>query len=135
MERWESGDGKYVMIEADGKTVYAYFSSDAKGTTGLVWLFNLVPGPDEIPWDGVKEGPFVCPARFAHEFNHLDTLSVDDFEVQLKGDDVLLSAGIYFRGHLIGIVYDGKLPGKSRFANVDTPIALKMDVPIDPKAN
>lgn len=128
------GPGFHVMIEADGRTVYAYLvHPDGFDGWGDVCLFNLLPSTDEEEWlnDSI-EPPYSNPKYACWDLPKPETVRAKDFKVIAGVEVARMQSVIYFRDTKVGVVWAGARPGKSRFAKVDSPVALAMNVEGDP---
>jgi hypothetical protein len=115
--------GMAVDVEDDGNVAYAYFMKDGE-TTGHVWLYNH---PDGVPnpWNSPLERgsiPTNVEGYFdAEGFQPIE--SEDEVEVMWGTYGGYVSAGVYLRRKILGIVADDLKPGWSRLATKGSPVA------------
>jgi hypothetical protein len=116
-----------VVIESDSRSFYAYFL-EGEQITGSVWLFNVRQTPTEPEWGTGVEGPYMNHRDAAIDLPGADLISEDDFQVFLNPKSESHARVIYLKGILIAKIWPGSNPGKSLFARLDTPLALRLDL-------
>jgi hypothetical protein len=122
-----------LVIDDDGEVCYAYLCR-GREIVGDVWLYNRAPTPLELPWEvgDAKDGmPFLNPAPYVREPDFALPAGEDDFRVESEIDEAgsPVSVSIFVKGKLLARLGPGDLPGYSRLARTDGPLALALHAP------
>ena len=119
-----------IYIESDLKTCYAYAGQqdgEVYNFYGDTWLFNC-GGPEGPPVaaEASLKPPMPNPAACSRTFDLGEDIAHQDFEVRPRAMSDRWIYGVFFRRELIGVLWDGSVPGYSRFAILDSPVARVM---------
>lgn len=120
--------GYSVIIEDDGEKAYAYLMDAAGVMVSDVWLYNRGAAPDTTDWSDPSKLPFSNPAEFVSDVDFEPVTSATELSVQWKlYDDRPIEAHLWVRGQLFAILQHGMVPGKSRLAGKDGPLAKLLE--------
>ena len=119
--------GCSVVIDDDGKTIYAYLR-DHERIVGDVWLSNCGPAPEKPEWRDKSKLPFCNPATFCVEDRRTVPEEYEELEVRWTSDgDRCRYAEIYHSEQRIALIAPGTKPGWSRNAAKDNSIAKRLE--------
>lgn len=118
---FEAEDSPFaVMVEADGRVIYAYLLEDRR-IVADVWLGNIDEPPSSLDhYKEPSEMPFLNAFAFCDTDETLDLGG--EFQCEWRGNE----ARIRLSGELIAILQPGSKPGWSRLARRDGPLALRL---------
>lgn len=112
MLRFDLNESRFVVVEHVNGKAHAYcYHNDL--ITGDVWLFNTLPGG---PADSGDIG--INPANNCRFEKLIAFPQESEFRVMNNPSNDKI--GIYLKGILIAIIWDGAKPGKSAFAAQDS---------------
>lgn len=118
-------DSRYsVVIEDDGKVVYAYLR-DAGEMVADVWIQNVDEAPERPEWDDPANAPFANPREYCR--SHQPPVvrdPADDLTLEwIHADGNVIAVLVKIRGTTVARLEPGSKPGWSRFAKKDGPLA------------
>lgn len=118
----EVGTMRSVVVEDNGRTVYAYLLHGDE-IVGDVWLLNSVETPEEPEWNDKALMPFRNPREYcvAESVRPLDPGSILTCIWFDKG------ALVFIDGQLTARIEAGSFPGWSVNASKDGPLAGRLD--------
>jgi hypothetical protein len=117
-----------VIIDDDGRVVYAYLLDDLDNIISDVWLYNRCEAPETTEWQDKSKIPFANPKEFVKvdensaNVEKIENISVEWFETNNK-----VSAKIFLKNKLIGILMVGIKPGWAYMAQKDGPLAKVLE--------
>jgi len=114
--------GMSVAIEDDGRVAYAYLKQHGK-IVADVWLYNVVPTPNEITWTDPVQMPFLNPRRYCAQAEFQRIEPDTDVTCTLVSEHV----EVRVEGQLIARLRPGIRPGWSRLARISGPLAEPLD--------
>ncbi|WP_237358070.1 hypothetical protein [Rhizobium phaseoli] len=121
--------GYSVIIEDDGGKAYAYLLDAAGVMVSDVWLYNRGPAPETTDWSDPSKLPFSNPAEFVSDVAFEPVSSDSELLVEWKQyADRPIEAHLWVRGQLFAILQHGMVPGKSRLAVKDGPLAKVLEL-------
>ena len=119
--------GMAIDVDDDNNVAYAYFLKNGE-ITGYVWLYNhknWTPNPWNAPTD--RNGSPTNIEGYFNDDGFRPIESQDEVEVLWDMHYGFVHAAVYVRGSLLGIVADQLMPGWSRLATRDSPVAIPLD--------
>jgi hypothetical protein len=116
--------GYSVVLDDDGRVVYAYLRDAGNKIVGDVWLFNRIEAPSIPEWTSPERAPFANPADYVRHIDNLHVDDLSDFEVSWgRSRDGSVQATIVLKGTRFAVLAEGSKPGWSILTAKDGPLA------------
>jgi hypothetical protein len=115
-----------LVIDDDDRVGYAYVLENEK-IVGDVWVYNVMPAPQEPEWTDRSKLPFLNPQEFSYEGASPITEETQLDVVWIRNQDTLVRAEIYLANQLFAIVAPGAKPGWCRNARKTGPLARVLE--------
>jgi hypothetical protein len=116
--------GYSVVLDDDGRVVYAYLRDADNKIVGDVWLFNRIKAPSIPEWTSPERAPFANPADYVKHIDDLHVGDLSDFGVKWgRSRDGSVQATIIHQGTRFAVLAEGSKPGWSILAAKDGPLA------------
>jgi len=115
-----------VIVEDDGRVAYAYLFQGEK-MLAAAWLYNRCITPDAPEWKVTALERHPIPFANSKEFaidEELPVFTTDDVSCSWEWEgDTLISIEVLLRDRLFARLQPGVMPGWSRLAKKDSPVA------------
>lgn len=128
--------GVKVIFEDDDRCAYAYFLNEDGQIVGDVWIYNADFTPDRPEWETDSQPPFRNASHYVqnHPFPRVQSAEEIAVSFQLESETTgQLISLIYIRDILTAMLKANARPGWSANAQIDGPVALRLDPASSPK--
>jgi hypothetical protein len=115
------------VMEDDGRVAYGYLLQ-TKQIVGHVWLYNQQRTPERPEWGRRSGMPCMNPKEFVDQPNEFVPVTMSE---ELECEWVItngqsIGVSVLLRGDKHATIAINEMPGYSRFACVDGPLAKRM---------
>jgi hypothetical protein len=118
------------MFEDDGKTGYAYLiDSKIRKVIADVWLYNRHSTPNAPEWTTREGAPYRNSTAYSDPHADFEfPTNESDIDIRwVEDESARVGSIVLLRNEPVAELYVGDMPGKSKFARMDGPLARKFD--------
>ncbi|MEO0982871.1 MAG: hypothetical protein AAFX03_09500 [Pseudomonadota bacterium] len=115
--------GLDLIVEDDGRVLYAYVLDERKGIVGDLWLANRHPSPDAPPWKTGAAPPYLNPEECLTGAEVAAVTDLGRYSAAYDSDEGRFI--LYIDETPIGALGPGDKPGWSRCVGADGPLARR----------